>query len=159
MGVLRETQTVRPRAPCQSSRSARDRPYYAQARRKSFAIDPSYETRRLTRTSAKIWTSARRRSHHSAWPFLNITADDPSPPPKVKVIERPQMSEINPGVWDGLTPDQVRSFYRDEWDRFVKDPYAYRAPRAESYHDLCGEPAFSIRRHLVYLQSRCSSFA
>lgn len=49
------------------------------------------------------------------------------------------MSEINPGVWDGLTPDEVRRYYPDEWERFVKDPYAYRAPRAESYHDLCGE--------------------
>ena len=29
------------------------------------------------------------------------------------------MSEINPGVWDGLTPDQVRKYYPDEWVRFV----------------------------------------
>jgi len=93
-------------------------------------IDPS--TRRLV-----IWTSARRRSHHSAWPFLTVGPNDPAPPAKVKVIERPQMAEINPGVWDGLTPDEVRKFYPDEWERFVNDPYAYRAPRAESYHDLC----------------------
>ncbi|KAL7277380.1 hypothetical protein ACG7TL_009242 [Trametes sanguinea] len=84
-----------------------------------------------------IWTSARRRSHHTAWPFLTHGANDPSPPSKVKVIERPQMSEINPGVWDGLSPEQVRKYYPDEWERFVNDPYAYRAPRAESYHDLC----------------------
>ncbi|EMD35440.1 hypothetical protein CERSUDRAFT_85419 [Gelatoporia subvermispora B] len=93
-------------------------------------IDPT--TRRLA-----VWTSARRRSHHTAWPFLNITADDPEPPARVKIVERPQMSEINPGVWDGLSPDQVKKYYPDEWERFVKDPYAYRAPRAESYHDLC----------------------
>lgn len=49
------------------------------------------------------------------------------------------MCEINPGVWDGLTPDQARKFYPEEWARFVKDPYAFRAPRAESYHDLSGE--------------------
>ncbi|CDO77087.1 hypothetical protein BN946_scf184473.g31 [Trametes cinnabarina] len=84
-----------------------------------------------------IWTSARRRSHHTAWPFLTHGPNDPSPPARVKVIERPQMSEINPGVWDGLTPEQVRKYYPDEWERFVNDPYAYRAPRAESYHDLC----------------------
>ncbi|KZT04503.1 bifunctional 6-phosphofructo-2-kinase/fructose-2,6-bisphosphate 2-phosphatase [Laetiporus sulphureus 93-53] len=93
-------------------------------------IDPT--TRRLV-----IWTSARRRSHHSAWPFLTTGPNDPSPPARVKVIERPQMSEINPGVWDGLSPDEVRKYYPDEWERFVRDPYAYRAPRAESYHDLC----------------------
>ncbi|CAL1699277.1 unnamed protein product [Somion occarium] len=90
------------------------------------------EDRRLV-----VWTSARRRSHHSAWPFLNLTENDKVKLPRVKVVEKPQMSEINPGVWDGLSPDQVRKFYPDEWERFVRDPYAYRAPRAESYHDLC----------------------
>ncbi|RPD53404.1 hypothetical protein L227DRAFT_617069 [Lentinus tigrinus ALCF2SS1-6] len=35
---------------------------------------------------------------------------------KVEVIERPQMSEINPGAWDGLAPNQVRKYYADEWD-------------------------------------------
>lgn len=54
------------------------------------------------------------------------------------MIEKTQMSEINPGVWDGLTPDQAKKFYPQEWARFVKDPYAFRAPRAESYHDLSG---------------------
>ncbi|KIK42715.1 hypothetical protein CY34DRAFT_804619 [Suillus luteus UH-Slu-Lm8-n1] len=120
-----------------------------------------------------IWTSTRRRAHHTAWPFLTPTHSTSIPqqlplaaaaPPqsavarnvvttdeageltetkatadsslKVKVIEKTQMSEINPGVWDGLTPDQARKFYSEEWARFVKDPYAFRAPRAESYHDL-----------------------
>jgi 6-phosphofructo-2-kinase/fructose-2,6-biphosphatase 4 len=123
-----------------------------------------------------IWTSTRRRAHHTAWPFLTpthsnsipqqlpLTTSHLAPPPqsavarnvvntdeagelteakatassslKVKVIEKTQMSEINPGVWDGLTPDQARKFYSEEWARFVKDPYAFRAPRAESYHDL-----------------------
>ncbi|KAI0064410.1 bifunctional 6-phosphofructo-2-kinase/fructose-2,6-bisphosphate 2-phosphatase [Artomyces pyxidatus] len=94
-------------------------------------IDP--KTNRLV-----IWTSARRRAHHTAWPF--IAAADPRTPGgpqcSVKVIEKPQMSEINPGVWDGLSPDEAKKFYPEEWARFVKDPYSFRAPRAESYHDL-----------------------
>lgn len=49
------------------------------------------------------------------------------------------MGEINPGVWDGLSPDLAREKYPDEWERFLNDPYAHRAPRAESYHDLSGE--------------------
>lgn len=48
------------------------------------------------------------------------------------------MSEINPGVWDGLSPELARERYPDEWERFLRDPYAHRAPRAESYHDLSG---------------------
>ena len=67
----------------------------------------------------------------------------------VKVIEKTQMSEINPGVWDGLTPDQARKYYPDEWDRFCKDPYAFRAPRAESYHDLSGQPSKATRAFVV----------
>lgn len=112
--------------------------------------------------STQIWTSTRRRAHHTAWPFLPAThpsssdvsivsLDGPSAPKaaanpelNVKVIEKNQMSEINPGVWDGLTPDQARKYYPDEWARFVKDPYAFRAPRAESYHDLSGNENFSI---------------
>lgn len=62
---------------------------------------------------------------------------------KIKVIEKTQMCEINPGVWDGLTPDQARKFYPEEWAIFVKDPYAFRAPRAESYHDLSGNTTSS----------------
>ncbi|KAE9405021.1 bifunctional 6-phosphofructo-2-kinase/fructose-2,6-bisphosphate 2-phosphatase [Gymnopus androsaceus JB14] len=108
-----------------------------------------------------IWTSTRRRAHHTAWPFLqaatstgsststpaatpnsmNLTfVEEPKPinqtPLNIKVIEKPQMSEINPGIWDGLSPDQARKYYPQDWERFVKDPYAFRAPRAESYHDL-----------------------
>lgn len=52
--------------------------------------------------------------------------------------QKNQMCEINPGVWDGLSPELARERYPDEWARFLKDPYAHRAPRAESYHDLCG---------------------
>ncbi|TFY58592.1 hypothetical protein EVG20_g8088 [Dentipellis fragilis] len=108
--------------------------FVVERRRKALAargLEP--KDRRLV-----IWTSARRRAHHTAWPF--IAASDPKTPGgpqlNVKVIEKPQMSEINPGVWDGLTPDQARKYYPEEWDRFVKDPYSFRAPRAESYHDL-----------------------
>ncbi|KAG6837144.1 hypothetical protein H0H93_014049 [Arthromyces matolae] len=112
-----------------------------------------------------IWTSTHRRAHHTAWPFLataqTLNATDgislaPSPEPtssmstvgktavskasgpvlNVKVVEKPQMLEINPGIWDGLSPEQAKKYYPEDWDRFLKDPYSFRAPRAESYHDL-----------------------
>lgn len=92
----------------------------------------------------QIWTSARRRAHHSAWPFIHSG---------YKVEQKQIMSEINPfvhpvsvlpkemlrksrGVWDGLTAQEAQERYPDEWERFLDDPYAHRAPRAESYHDL-----------------------
>nr|XP_018259740.1 6-phosphofructo-2-kinase/fructose-2,6-bisphosphatase [Kwoniella dejecticola CBS 10117]OBR81898.1 6-phosphofructo-2-kinase/fructose-2,6-bisphosphatase [Kwoniella dejecticola CBS 10117] len=74
-----------------------------------------------------IWTSARRRAYHTAWPFVHAG---------FKVVQKPIMSEINPGVWDGLSTGEAMDLYPDEWDRFLSDPYAHRAPRAESYHDL-----------------------
>jgi broad specificity phosphatase PhoE len=45
------------------------------------------------------------------------------------------------GVWDGLSSQEAMEMYPDEWERFLTDPYAHRAPRAESYHDLSGESA------------------
>ncbi|OWZ57972.1 6-phosphofructo-2-kinase/fructose-2,6-bisphosphatase [Cryptococcus neoformans 125.91] len=74
-----------------------------------------------------IWTSARRRAYHTAWPFVHSG---------YKVVQKPIMSEINPGVWDGLSTQEAMELYPDEWTRFLADPYAHRAPRAESYHDL-----------------------
>jgi len=44
------------------------------------------------------------RCSHTAWPFLTGSASSQL---NVKIIEKQQMSEINPGVWDGLTPEQV----------------------------------------------------
>lgn len=43
------------------------------------------------------------------------------------------------GVWDGLSSQEAMERYPDEWERFMADPYAHRAPRAESYHDLSGK--------------------
>lgn len=74
-----------------------------------------------------VWTSARRRAHHTAWPFVHAG---------YKVVQKPIMGEINPGVWDGLSAQEAMDRYPDEWERFLADPYAHRAPRAESYHDL-----------------------
>jgi len=71
----------------------------------------------------------------------------PPMPSQIKVIEKPQMLEINPGIWDGLTPEHAKKYYPEDWDRFTKDPYSYRVPRAESYHDLSGMGASVISSH------------
>lgn len=78
-------------------------------------------------------------------------------PEQIKVVEKTQMLEINPGIWDGLTPDQAKKYYPEDWDRFTKDPYSYRVPRAESYHDLSGtsrswshSPAYTHRSNTKF---------
>lgn len=75
----------------------------------------------------EVWTSARKRSAHTALAFADKG---------YRVIERSQLSEINPGVVDGMTPEEIRAKFPDEWDKKISDPYAHRYPRAESYHDL-----------------------
>lgn len=52
------------------------------------------------------------------------------------MIERSQLSEMNPGIVDGMSADEVKDRFPDEWDKKLNEPYSHRFPRAESYHDL-----------------------
>ncbi|UZJ54967.1 hypothetical protein CBS101457_004287 [Exobasidium rhododendri] len=85
----------------------------------------------------EIWTSARRRSSHTALPFADRG---------YRVIERSQLSEMNPGVVDGMSVDEVKARFPDEWDKKLKEPYSHRFPRAESYHDL------SVRLEIIIFE-------
>ena len=75
----------------------------------------------------QVWTSSRRRCLGTAKPFLELG---------YKVIERGSMTEINPGIVDGLSRQEIKQLYPDEYERAIKEPYSHRFPRAESYHDL-----------------------
>lgn len=46
------------------------------------------------------------------------------------------MYELNPGDIDGLSPDEIKVRYPEEFAIAMKEPYSHRYPRAESYHDL-----------------------
>jgi 6-phosphofructo-2-kinase/fructose-2,6-biphosphatase 4 len=86
----------------------------------------------LIRTSihwvnAKVWTSPRQRSSGTATFFVESDSI---------VSQNASLVEINPGVVDGLTEDQVAQKYPEEFARHQKDPYNHRYSRAESYHDL-----------------------
>lgn len=43
---------------------------------------------------------------------------------------------MNPGVVDGMSVNEIRGRFPDEWDKKLSEPYSHRFPRAESYHDL-----------------------
>lgn len=49
---------------------------------------------------------------------------------------RSMLSPLNPGLTEGLTEDQIKTKYPEEYSRHCLDPYHHRFPRAESYHDL-----------------------
>lgn len=74
-----------------------------------------------------VWTSTRRRTVETARHFEEMG---------LKVRQRPQMSQLNPGDLEKYTADQIKELYPDEAIKHNLDPYHHRYPRAESYHDL-----------------------
>ncbi|KZF21282.1 6-phosphofructo-2-kinase [Xylona heveae TC161] len=74
-----------------------------------------------------IWTSTRRRTVETA-DYLKSLG--------YRVRQRPQMSQINPGIRETMSNQALRRIYPDEVAKHNADPYHHRYPRAESYHDL-----------------------
>ncbi|KAI9826227.1 MAG: hypothetical protein M1819_007394 [Sarea resinae] len=74
-----------------------------------------------------IWTSTRRRTIETA-AYLASSG--------YKVRQRPQLSQLNPGVCEKMSERAIRAKYPDEIAKHEADPYHHRYPRAESYHDL-----------------------
>lgn len=70
-----------------------------------------------------------------------------------KVIERQQMYELNPGVIDGLTPEQIREVFPEEAKNHELHPYSHRYPRGESYHDLSVRSATYSAVHFLAPES------
>ena len=50
--------------------------------------------------------------------------------------QRSQLQQLHPGVVADMEESEVRAKYPEEYKEWIKDPYHYRFPRAESYHDL-----------------------
>lgn len=55
---------------------------------------------------------------------------------KLRVVEWRALREIESGVCDGLTYDQIRVRYPKEYDSRQQDKLTYRYPRGESYFDV-----------------------
>jgi len=69
-----------------------------------------------------VWTSTRRRTVETADYFgshgYNIT-------------QRTQLSQLNPGVCEKMSEEELRTQYPDEVTKHEIDPYHHRYPRAE----------------------------
>ncbi|KAI9667238.1 MAG: hypothetical protein M1821_000051 [Bathelium mastoideum] len=74
-----------------------------------------------------IWTSTRKRMIETAEYFEAKG---------YPVRQRPQMSQLNPGVCEKMSERRIRHEYPEEVAKHQQDPYHHRYPRAESYHDL-----------------------
>ncbi|WFD06700.1 hypothetical protein MVES1_002054 [Malassezia vespertilionis] len=75
----------------------------------------------------EVWCSTRKRSVLTAEPFRKLG---------YKVLEHTRLAEMNPGVVDGLSQAEILHRFPGSVEQREKDPYSFRFPRAESYHDL-----------------------
>ncbi|SCU90625.1 LANO_0D09406g1_1 [Lachancea nothofagi CBS 11611] len=74
-----------------------------------------------------VWTAPRKRTHDTARFF-----DEKG----INVRQRSQLQQLHPGVVADMTEDEIKQKYPAEFKEWIKDPYHYRFPRSESYHDL-----------------------
>lgn len=72
---------------------------------------------KAARDPIQVWTSARRRSSHTARRFAERG---------YRVIERSQLSELNPGVVDGMSEEEIRGRFPDEWEKKLTEVCARR---------------------------------
>ncbi|KAI9271724.1 6-phosphofructo-2-kinase-domain-containing protein [Phascolomyces articulosus] len=78
--------------------------------------------------SLSVWAPTQKNGRQTASVFAND--------PNIAVRHYSMINQLNPGVIDGMTQEEVIEKYPDEIERQRMDPYHHRYPRAESYHDL-----------------------
>jgi len=77
---------------------------------------------------AGFYCSTLRRSRETAQHIAGKRA--------VGVIPVPELREISMGLWDGLSMEEVRLIFPDEYRRRGEDPAQHAAPGGESFVDL-----------------------
>ncbi|KAJ1297589.1 hypothetical protein BS78_01G388100 [Paspalum vaginatum] len=83
------------------------------------------EKRLKSERTASIWTSTLQRTILTAHPIIGF--------PK---IQWRALDEINAGVCDGMTYDEIKKSKPEEYEARRKDKLRYRYPRGESYLDV-----------------------
>ncbi|XP_038706997.1 6-phosphofructo-2-kinase/fructose-2,6-bisphosphatase-like isoform X1 [Tripterygium wilfordii] len=83
------------------------------------------EKRLKSERAASIWTSTLQRTILTASPIVAL--------PK---IQWRALDEINAGVFDGMTYEEMKKNMPEEYESRKKDKLRYRYPRGESYLDV-----------------------
>ncbi|XP_057442239.1 6-phosphofructo-2-kinase/fructose-2,6-bisphosphatase-like [Lotus japonicus] len=83
------------------------------------------EKRLKSERAASIWTSTLQRTILTAGPIVGF--------PK---IQWRALDEINAGVCDGMTYEEIKKNMPEEYESRKKDKLRYRYPRGESYLDV-----------------------
>ncbi|MET0389769.1 MAG: 6-phosphofructo-2-kinase/fructose-2,6-bisphosphatase [Polyangiales bacterium] len=82
------------------------------------------DTRFREPDSLVIWTSSLRRAVQTANPLGR------------RSVRWRALDEINAGICDGMTYDQIKQEMRSEYEARSHDKFRYRYPRGESYEDV-----------------------
>ncbi len=93
-------------------------------RGKEFALELAEYFNALNIKNLLVWTSFMRRAIQTAR-HINGTHE------RWKTL-----NELEVGICDGLTYDDIRQKYPDDFKARDLDKYSYRYPRGESYEDL-----------------------
>ncbi len=56
---------------------------------------------------------------------------------KAKVCPRKELNEAHPGLWQGLTAEELKRRHPHVYARWVKSPASVRPPRGEAFRPTC----------------------
>ncbi|EDO15981.1 hypothetical protein Kpol_499p9 [Vanderwaltozyma polyspora DSM 70294] len=74
-----------------------------------------------------VLTAPRKRAYDTAKYFKDYD---------IPVIIRSELQQQRPGLIADMNEEQIKEKFPMEYEECLKDPYHFRFPRAESYHDL-----------------------
>lgn len=80
-----------------------------------------------SRSQLVVWSSKRIRTVETAQYFAREG---------IKVMQRTQLTQLNPGEVDGLSAEEINERFPTEYKEHQENPYHHRYSRSESYHDL-----------------------
>ncbi|WFD34500.1 hypothetical protein MCUN1_001341 [Malassezia cuniculi] len=79
------------------------------------------------RRPLQVWVSTRKRAVETAAPLRSADC---------RVVEMTRLGELNPGVVDGMSEEEIEQRFPGELAKRDREPYSFRFPRGESFHDL-----------------------
>jgi len=73
------------------------------------------------------------------------TAEIIAKPHGLKVLKAPMMRELNFGLWEGMTYEEIMQKFPQEYRAWLDDPYNRRPPEGETIGELCGRVSKFLR--------------
>jgi len=72
----------------------------------------------------------------------------------LEVITTPMMRELNFGLWEGMTYDEIMAKWPQEYKTWRGDPYNKRPPGGETISELCDRVSKFLRKQPISTLTR-----